>query len=232
MYVGALMLVMVGASLLSGVRFGRGSLLAAGAVTAFAVGANLSLLLEGHERLEAESVLTKADLAALEIAAPELEPTFWLEPTTAGTTALINVSAGPYLSMVDEHGSPAYTPAELATAPQPGRFQADVVLSAALPLAARPGRGEAGPPQSCRPLGSVAPQEVSLPPGSTTIRTRPGGSATLLLRRFSGRGAYPAALQAPAGAATRLRIPPDLSSRRWHLWVQSGLAARVCSPRG
>ena len=95
---------------------------------------NLVVLKDGKNSFERTSVLTRADVAGIEIAHHTVEPGFSLTPDLAGTTTLIDVQAAKYLEAVDEYGSPAYTPAELAAAPDYGRRQADVVLPHALPL--------------------------------------------------------------------------------------------------
>jgi hypothetical protein len=231
MYVGAVLLLILAADLLAGARIGRRALAVAGIVTAFAIGANVHLLQQGHDRLEAESVLTKADLAALEIA-PAVDPAFWLEPEFAGTTSLVNVSAGPYLELVDEHGSPAYTEAELAGAPVAARIQADLVLAHALPISIS---GAAPPPEAlaARRCRSLRPGvDLLLPPGATYVELSVGPTATLFLGRFSPAGVNPVFHDVAGGGLTRLSIPPDRSDRRWRLSLEADRAARVCSPRG
>ena len=86
-------------------------------------------------------MITKADLAALEIARSTVEPDFQLGAEIAGTPSLVNVYADKYFDAVDDHGSPAYSEGELLEAPESGRRQADIVLSQALPLSAGNGRG-------------------------------------------------------------------------------------------
>ena len=55
-------------------------------------------------------------------------------PEVAGTVYLNEIEAGEYLRAIDEYGSPAYSPAGLAAAPEEGRRYADLVLANALPL--------------------------------------------------------------------------------------------------
>lgn len=121
MHVGAIFVFLVLANLLAGIAIGRRAFLALGALAAVAVALNLVPLFEGRDRLNDQSVLARADLGAIEIARRSVSPGFWLSPELAGTVSLINVEAGSYLAAVQEHGSPAYTPAELARAPEPGR---------------------------------------------------------------------------------------------------------------
>ena len=97
------------ANLLQGERFGRTALLAvAGAVTALVLSVNLISLKDGRDTLMMQSVYTRSDLGAIEIAKRTVDPGFWLNSVVAGTPTLVNVEAGKYLEAVDDYGSPAY----------------------------------------------------------------------------------------------------------------------------
>jgi hypothetical protein len=230
MHVGAIFAFLVLANLLAGVAIGRRALLAAGGVVAVAVALNLVPLFEGRDRLEQESVLARADLGAIEIARRTVDPEFHLSPDVAGTVSLINVEAAPYLAAVEDHGSPAYTPAELAKAPVPGRHWADVVLAHALPISTVTRAGFARSRGArCIAIGpgSSVP-ELSLRPGIARIEVTPGPPASLGLRRFA-TGEYPVPVEAAPGPSTTvLRIPPDASHRPWRLGVNAKQPIRVC----
>jgi hypothetical protein len=229
LYVGVFFLLLVAANLLQGVRPNRWAPAVAGALTAVVVGFNLVPLREGRDFFEEQSVLTRADLGAIEIAARTVEPTFTLaSPEVAGTVFLGEVEAGEYLQAVREHGSPAYTPTELATAPEAGRRQADLVLANALPLAIEtglPARRSAG---RCRKVGGDEEAELPLRPGVTTIHFGPGSSGAVRLRRFA-RGEYPLSSEdVLAGSTTRLYIPRDRSPRPWLLGLDAAAGSAVC----
>lgn len=232
MYAGALFVLLLATELLRDVRFTRRGLLAAGAVALAAISVNLIAFREGGRWLDDQTLLTKADLGAIEIARRTVNPEFWLSPDVAGTGSLAIVDAGEYLEAVDAHGSPAYTPAELGRAPEPARLQADIVLAAALPIATETGVGGTSVGARCVTLpggGASRYTEVPLPPGTTTIAPAPGPSADLALRRFAV-GEFPVTLDAaPAGAVTRLRIPADDASRPWYLHVEAQQRVRVCT---
>jgi hypothetical protein len=233
-YAGAVLLFMVLANLLPGVRVGRRLLLLGAVATAAALGPNLVILNNAKDSLEEQTVFTRADTAALEIARRTVQPDFQLNPEVAGTPSLVNVYAGSYLEAVDEYGSPAYTPMELAGAPEPGRRAADVILSQALPISTAT-RNKAYEPEfnaeNCvaLPAGSLTPtSEVRLGPGLTRIELAPGPHAGFSLRRFAV-GEFPAATKGgPGGSVTILRIPRDESDRPWYLHVEASQAARVC----
>jgi hypothetical protein len=226
-YAGAALILLLAAELLRGVRIGRGALLAAAAVAAGAVALNLIPLSEGKDRLREQTVLTRSDLAALEIARRTVDPGFALTPEVAGTPSLVDVDAGDYLAMAAGYGSPAYTPAELLAAPEAGRRQADVVLAEALPIStdARPGRRSGAGTDCVEAAGPSA--EVRVGPGLIRIVVPPGPAVPIGLRRFAGvYSVIPP--PAPAGETTLLRIPRDTSPRPWWLHLEPTRPVRVC----
>lgn len=236
LYAGAALVLLIVADLLAGARLGRRALIVAGAVTLVAAASNIAPLRDGHDFLEAQTVLTRADLAAIEIARDSVDPSFGLTPEVAGTPFLIDVSAGEYLEAVDEHGSPAYAPGELATAPEYGRVQADVVLAAALPVSMEMrgggegggGAGNRGVAGGCRTVRPGAGRALALRPGPTTIEIPPGPPATIALRRFA-TAEFPLVSEGvPGGSTTLLRIPADRSARPWRLQIEAVAEATVC----
>lgn len=230
MYAGGVFVLLLAAELLRGVRIGGRALLVAGAVTLAAAASNLVPLKDGADWLENQTVLTKADLAAIEIARRTVDPNFALTPEIAGTPSLIDIQAGKYLEAEDEHGSPAYTAAELVSAPAVGRRQADIVLSQALPISTVTYVGAEPDPQgNCTTVsgGPEAP-EVRLSPGETRVEVAPGGHASFSLRRFA-TGEFPVPTEGSPGASTTLlRIPRDTAPQPWYLKVEADQEATVC----
>ena len=227
MHVGAIFVFLVLANLLAGISLGKRVLLAAAGIAAVAIALNLVPLFEGRDRLEKETVLARADLAAIEISRRTVDPEFVLTTELAGTPSLIDVQAGPYLAAVEDHGSPAYSPVELAAAPEAGRRWADVVLARALPVSTemRPGVAQR---HDSRCVVGTGKLETPVPPGTTRIEAAPGPPLSLGLRRFAA-SEYPVPLgTAPGDSTTLLRIPRDNSSQPWHLEVKAEQRVRVC----
>jgi hypothetical protein len=229
MYAGGVFVLLLAAELLRGVRIGRTALLVGGAVTLAAVASNLVILRDGSRWLDNQTVLTRADLAAIEIARRTVDPNFALTPEIAGTPSLIDVQAGKYLEAEGEYGSPAYTPAELLAAPAVGRRQADIVLGQALPISTRTYPGAEPDPQGrCTTVAAGEPPEVRLAPGVTRIEVEPGPQASFSLRRFAAAG-YPVRTEgAPGSSTTLLRIPRDGSHHAWFLRVDAAQPTHVC----
>jgi hypothetical protein len=232
LYAGAAFFLLIAADLLRGMRFGRWALLATGAITLVVAGFNLVPLREGRDFFREQTVLTRSDLAAIEIAERTVEPSFALPPEISGTSFLNEIQAGEYLQAVDEYGSPAYTPAELANAPEAGRKQADIVLAHALPLVIEPEASAKIPGSHCVvvPGGSAGAgaSPLRLRPGVTTIALAPGGTGTVRLRRFA-TSEYPLVSEGAAGGSTTLlEIPRDRASQPWRLQVEAAQRATVC----
>lgn len=232
-YVSVVFLLMIAANLLEGVRPGRKGIAVGALVTALSVAPNLVILKDGRNALREQAELTRADTAAIEIARRTVPADFQLAPPTAGTTTLINVFAGTYLGAVDEHGSPAYTQAELAAAPELARRQADIVLAQALPLSTVTqvgafDQGSSGENCLVVPGGGEAVPDVAVNSGKTRIEVAPGPPAEFSLRRFAV-AEFPVRTEgAPGDSVTVLTIPRDASKRPWHLHLVAAQEARVC----
>ncbi len=228
-YAGAVFIVLILANLLKGVRPNRKALIAGAVVTACAIGPNLVILKDGRDVLDPQSVLTRADTAAIEIAERTVPEGFQLSPEVAGTPSLVNVYAGAYLDAAEEFGSPAYTQAELLGAPAAARKQVDVILSQALPLSTVTRLGAYGPGAGGGDCVDLAGDgEVRLAPGLNTIALAPGPHADFTLRRFA-TGEYPVETEGADGdSLTLLRVPRDASRQPWFLHVEASQTAHVC----
>lgn len=231
LYVGAAFLLLIVADLLDGARPGRGALLAAGALTVAIAALNLAPLREGRDFLRAQTALTRSDLAAIEISRRTVDPRLRLSPEVAGTPFLNEIEAGRYLVAVHEYGSPAYTPAELAAAPEAGRKQADVVLAHALPVTVEDDAGPRPHADGGRCVavaaGGAGGRSLRLRPGPTRVELPAGERATIRLRRFA-RSAYPLLSEGTPGGSTLLRIAPDSVAWPWRLQVEAARGATVC----
>jgi hypothetical protein len=230
-YAGAIFILMIFANLLKDVRPNRQVLWVVAVVTVVAVGPNVVVLKHGADYLQQQAVLSRSDTAAIEIARRTVDPEFQLSPEVAGTPALVNVFAAPYLEAVTEYGSPAYSASELRSAPEEGRRQADIVLAQALPLSTVTHLGEfdtGADGENCITVRGAIPSDVAISPGLTRIELAPGPQAAFALRRFAV-GEYPVTTEgAPGGSTTLMRIPRDAVAQPWHLHVEARQLARVC----
>ncbi len=228
-YAAAIFTLLLAVELLRDVRFSRKAMVIMGAVTVAAVASNIHFFKDGSDWLKNQSVLTKADLAGIEISRSHVAPEFELSPAIAGTPSLIDVFAGKYLEAEADFGSPAYTPQELAEAPEPGRAAADVVLSQALPLETVTSSGTEKPGQGCVLGGGPGgPEDTTLRPGVAKILVEPGPRVSFTLARFA-QGEYPVKTMGAAGdSTTLLTIPRDGSTVPWRVRIESQQAVYVC----
>jgi len=230
LYAGAIFVLLLAAELLRGVRISKRALLVTGVVTLAAVSVNLVQFREGSKWLKDQALLTKADLGAIEIARRTVDPNFVLTLEVSGTASLAIVDVADYLEAVDAHGSPAYSPRELARAPEVGRRQADIVLAQALPLSTETFLdAEPRPEGECTTVsGGTGSPEVRVPAGTTRIEVTPGPEAAFSLRRFA-EGEYPVPTEgAPGASTTLLTVPRDAAVRPWYLHVEARQDVRVC----
>jgi hypothetical protein len=222
-YTGGAFVLMIAAGLLSGVKFQRRLAIPAVVILGAAVLPNVVFFHEAYESYRRTSQIERADLAALEITRPRVDPGFRIEEEDADT-GYVPVEAGAYFETRDADGSPAYEEAELAEAPEHARVPSDKVMAAALglELAELPG----APSGSCRSrtieAGGIS---VPVPPGGVALRA--SGPVELALERFSAE--YPVNLgEAPAGGWSELRVPTDLSPRPWQLRATGEGKLTVC----
>jgi hypothetical protein len=235
-YAGAVFVLLMAVELLRGVRFSSKGVLAAAAVAVCAIAPNVAQMSEGADWLQEQTVLTRADIGAMEIARRTVPDSFALGSLeTTGTASLAVVEAGKYFEAMDRWGSPAYSPAELARAPQPGRHYADIVLGQTLPLSTRTQLEtyrQNGTARCVDLAGGSANAELQLSPGLTRIEVAPGPQASFSMRRFA-TDEYPVTTEgAPGESTTLLRIPRDRAPQPWHLLVQAQQTARVCPAAG
>jgi len=233
-YAGAIFVLLMAAELLRDWKFSRTALLVTGAVAICAIAPNLAQLKDGGDWEQEQSVFTRSDLAALEIARPTVSPEFRFGSVEmTGTASLSLIEAEKWFEAVDSWGSPAFTPEELERAPAIGRRYADVILGQALPLSleAEVGRFDSGAGRgNCVTFlpGQAGRQEVRVRPGVTRIEVAPGPDADFSLRRFAS-GEYPVATEgAPGRSTTLLTIPRDRATQPWYLHVDASQTARVC----
>jgi hypothetical protein len=229
-YASCIFILILGANLLAGERLGRRGILIGAVVTALAIGPNLIVLENGSDFFDRQTVFARTDTAALEIARRTVDPDFQLTPEVAGAPALVNIYAGPYLEAVDELGSPAYSLSELEAAAPEARRQADIVLAAALPLAARVRLGMYDPAgaENCIAIADGRPKEVKIDPGKTRVEVGPGPTTTISMRRFA-TDEYPVGIAKAGGESTTiLRVPRDEAPQPWYLDVKAVQGARVC----
>jgi len=225
--VGVVLTVMLAAELLRGVRV-RGWVIATvlGA-SLLATLANLSMLENNARGLAGVAERQRAGLAALELTRDEVDPAFQLTEANSGVDYLGVLDAGSYFSAIDAHGSPAFTPAELAASSEVARSSADGVFAAALDLRLVPVAPSAGSSCGAVPLGGAL-STVPIPPTGVVLHSD-DARADVRLRRYATTS-FPADLGGlRPGDSVELAIPADGSNQPWELGLEGTGTVEVCA---
>jgi hypothetical protein len=227
-YVGIVLMALVASELVAGLRMRRYALVLlvlAGVAAAMVNGVRLRDAAGGLAGIAQQE---RGGLGALELARDRVDPGFKLTEQNSGVDYLGILDAGSYLSAIDAYGSPAYTPTQLATAPEPARVAADMVSAAALGVRLTPdGQAEPG---TCLPLDPRAAPTFAVPPQGIVL-TASGSGTQVSLRRYAS-GSFPVALGTLApGAAELLRIPTDRSPKPWTAQLSGGGRVTACRER-
>jgi hypothetical protein len=194
-----------------------------------------------------ESEYNRAELAALELARPVVNPAFVPEEDPSPTLVPhqdLTFPAADYFAMTDRYGSPAFSEQELAAASDEVRQAADALSIRALGVTVGPqaidGSTTAPPLVSMDALNAEVSERgpclevhtLSAGPGYTSVEVPVGGlnisaddGVQLGLRRFGDGYSTGFADTVTSGS---LLIPHDLSSRPWIASLTSAGPVRVC----
>ena len=206
LYVGALFVVLACVELARGASLGRVPAVVLACAAGLIVVSNLGDLRAGAAYLRSQAAAARADLGALELARTQV-PAGYVATSFPGTPFIL-VRADRYFAAAAANGTPAFSPAEIAFAPEPARGTADAELTSIHRVALRPGRtgakvgaapaveaaagGAAATRGACvrfrpaqaRPVEPAAHIELKLPRGGIELSAS-GGPATVSVRRFA-----------------------------------------------
>jgi hypothetical protein len=226
-YPSAVFLLLIVGETLRGLRIPRLAMVLAVAVAVAAAVGGVSLMQREHrDRWEPAADSIRSSLAAVDLAGPAANPDF---PVTFPPS--ISVPARTYLAAARDHGSPAFSEAELAARPEPERAAADLTIAQAV------GLGLATPRRGVEPIGCEAVRAsaagatgVTLLRGGFTI-ANPGATAfEVTLGRYADGFSVSLGPVEP-GVTTALTIPVDSARRPWRLGLVGDGVARLCTTR-
>jgi hypothetical protein len=246
-YVGGVLLLMVLASLASGIRVRGTAILAALAIGGLAALANLRVLHDEYGKRADLTTRERGALAGFEVGGASADPGFTAGPQNTDIIPLHSVAVGPYLSAVRAFGSPAYSESELLEAPEDARVAADQLLARAEELRLNavdhppPAGGAppvvlggssktAVPSGSCLTVsgGSGPSPPVALPRPGVTVSGPRGSVETVELRRFAS--SFPVHYELRGTGVLLIRT--DLSPRPWLLRLSGPGPTRICGIGG
>lgn len=218
----AVLLLLIAAELLRGIRVPAPAALAVVAAAAAVVWSNVDRgLTDGYQFLREQSAFAKADLGALELGRGLAPPNLWLIAGIAHNPYLSGVTAGQFFAETRAHGRvPTYSARQLAAAPAPQRQGADSVLAHAerIPPTISPAQPAAAPDKCFRLANSGA--EVPLGPGAWTLTDEGRAGLAIGVRRFAPAGLASLIGPIAPGLAERLVIPQDTIGLPWRLSIE------------
>lgn len=224
-YPSAVFLLLIIGEGLRGLRIPRLSIVATAVVGGLAIWGGIGLMdREFSERWKPVADSTRSSLAAIDLAAPSIDPAFPVDfPPT------ITVPARRYLAAVRDYGSPAFGEGELSRRPEAERAAADLTMAQALGLSLESGRLKA---LRCETLSASTSGEtgVTLPPDAFMLTNEAGTPVEVLLGRFADLLSVGLGPLGP-GVRTTLLIPPDASDRAWRLGLRGSGSVRLCTGR-
>lgn len=242
LYFGAILLILLGVEFLpdSGLPSRAWAVLAL--FVAGSAIANFGPLQDGSRGLQGNASFIAAELGALELAGPSTDPAYRPDPLRAP-----DIKAGPYFDAVDDLGSPADRPDEIARRPEAERQAADAVLVQALPIALRP---KPRPPNSgprphveavvsgrvtfrpacvtLSPTAAGAYIDVTMPSAGVAVTTTGEASVDARLRRFADTFPQAPLGTVPSRSTEFLRIPERPGVGAWHLRLTPTEPVRAC----
>jgi hypothetical protein len=225
-YPGAVFVLLIAAELLRRAQLSKRVLSVATAVSVLAMASGLIFLRDGYHLIKGETDLERARLAAVELAKGHESPDYRVI-----LDIFTQIPVRTYLAAVRSYGSPAFTEAQLASAGERDREDADATLAAAERLALTPLTGGRVPAVGCaRSLAGRG--EVALQPGTYALRNVTGDHLAVALRRFADAPSVSLVPVAPR-APMSLTIVADRAHRPWRIAVTGQGAVSICaSSRG
>ena len=229
-YVDSIFVLLFAVELARGVRVRLPAGIVLAVVCAFALLSNVGVMRVAGGYLRAQAPVTRASVAALDVARGfgtpgDVYTAFSFHP-------FVRVRLGAYAAMQRAIGAPAYTPAQLAAAPEAAREAADAGLIELHAVALQPTAQALTTQGHCLRLtpapvvlaGATAEHTFTLPQAGVELTST--NSITVALRRFAA-GFRPLATLRP-GATARLQIPPDRAPQPWHVQLAGEGTIRVC----
>jgi hypothetical protein len=233
LYLGALLVFLTTAALVTArPPFAARVWVAVGVAFLVSAVPNLKALVDGASAVERNSRATRAVLATIELTREQVDPRF--APSAVipgGDDVYLPASAGAYLELIDDKGSPAYTLEELTTADQEQRGLADQNLIGALAV----GLERTRPPSATGPGRPPCQRRQPGPNGELTVETgsevvidlASGPPASVKLGRFSDRPSLPIGMVTGGGSA-RVTLPQDRIPGPWAIALQPSARAAFC----
>jgi hypothetical protein len=225
-FVGALLVLLVAADALRGVKVGKWVTIGLFVVIAFAIPPNLSKLNDGRNEVLGITNVDQAEYAMVELAGPRAadEYTPAANPTVqaAGGGVEVQLDAAEYREVLADYGSLGASLSKIEGEAEPVPAIADATLATALELKLKP---TAAPPSrdGCTEVTKASPEGAAffeLEAGGAILGVPRGGAAVeVQLSRFTkGAKGVPLGVLEP-GEWAEVAIPTDSAKLPWNVTV-------------
>jgi hypothetical protein len=243
LYVGGILLILLAVELLRDVALPRFAAPLLALAVAAAVISNIGAYRVGAGYVRDQAKLTRADLGALDMTRGIVTPGY--VSTVFPGVPFVTVRAGPYFAAERDLGTPAATPAELATAPEAARMDADTELVEIHQVRLGPAAAAAGLAPTVESVAGgaviagggcvsfkpapatagVSELRVAVPVSGVLVKAD-GGPLAVAVRRFADE--FHPLGNVPTGVSAGVRIAPDRAAQPWHLRLAPASGATVC----
>ncbi|MFN2471698.1 MAG: hypothetical protein ABR583_12075 [Gaiellaceae bacterium] len=240
LYFGAVIVLLIAAELLGSARLTvRGGAVLT-VLLAISFVANFGTLQAGSKTLQETSSYVAAELGAFELVGRGVDTNYAPDPVRAP-----DITAGRYFDAIDQYGSPADTPQEIAERSEPYRQAADAVLVQALKIAPQTAQKAVGdrpfvetavggtvtPRKSCvdfRPNGAGPTLDIRVPSSGVVVTTHGASGVELRLRAFAETFPTTAFVALPARSTQSIALPRPRGIPDWHVRLTPPEPVSVC----
>ncbi len=202
-----------------GIRITRPTRVAVVALTVVSLVPNVAMLLIAQTNFRYIGNIQRAQLAALELVRPTVDPGYLVPGEWARY-----VHASDYFRAVNRFGSPALPHDQLSEAIPAARAAADEVLVGGGALVAHPSTGAVPAGSTC----ALASGTLALDPGQQVLVRTSATPVGVRLQQLADGPPEAPAFTLPAASSNLVRASQDGISRPWHLYLSG--PAQVCRP--
>lgn len=223
--VGAVLVFLIAAEALRGIRITPWALTAAACLMALAIPPNLAKFYDGRRLFYNDASATRTEYGMVQLAREEVDPRYTpgIDPNVTGLGGGVGaaLSAGEYFRAAREFGPLAYSPAEVRDETLQMRQVADATLIDALGVKLRSASPPAEP-TACPRWNRGRPGRpvfFHISAGRLLLGSRSETPVTVSLVRFGTGGAGFEIGSLEPGGWARISIPPDAAADPWLVLV-------------
>ena len=233
---GTVLVLLVAADALAGLRFPALALAGLFVVVALAIPPNIAKFYDGRRWQLNDAEASRTEYAMLELERDRVEPGYTPsnDPAVgeAGGSVFVPLPAGEYFRAADETGPLGYSLGQVRSQPLNFRQVADATLVGALGIHLDP----AGAPANrsgCLAIADASAQDPAyfpLPHPGILLGARSSAPVEVRLKRFAPESGGTLVGKIPPGSWAQLHVPPDRAPDQWQVVVNG--PTRACPAPG